>query len=238
MIGAGINGLLTAIELSKLKIPITIYAEKITTLGEKVPSRMVGSQICDGVWLPTGDDQKDLLKHELLTKLSFDYYRECATAKKYQSLSTIDMFDREKSKQDFKKFLPTFLYNKYQSVQLNYGSGENETYTKMNTFKIDSENFLEELRVEAVLRGVKFVEKKFNNREEVLNLKEKSIFNCSGYSSKYLFNDENITGSTTHYVIFKNPQNLDYSMNVQVKDGLEVRIVCSGDKIVLRSETR
>ena len=123
-------------------------------------------------------------------------------------------------------------------MKINYGSGENNSFTKMNTFKFDSEKFIEELRVEAVLRGVKFVEQKFSSLEEVLALEEKSIFNCSGFSSKLLFNDDKICGATTHYVIFKNPQNLEYAMNVQVREGLPVRIVCSGDNMILRAETK
>ena len=199
---------------------------------------MIGSQICDGVWMPTGYHNNDTLKHELLTKLSFDYYRDCAKSKKYQSLKTIDLFDKERSPKEIKKIIPGFLYNKYENVKINYGSGENQVYTKMNTFKFDTEKFIEELRVEAVLRGVKFVEQKFSSLEEVLALKERSIFNCSGFSSKYLFNDDKISGSTTHFVIFKNPQNLEYAMNVQVKEGLPVRIVCSGDSMILRAETQ
>ena len=113
VIGAGINGLLTAIELSKMKTPVTIYTEKIPTIGEKLTTRMIGSQICDGVWMPAGYDNNDTLKHELLTKLSFDYYKDCAKAKKYQSIKTIDLFDKERSPQEMKKIIPGFLYNKY-----------------------------------------------------------------------------------------------------------------------------
>ena len=148
------------------------------------------------------------------------------------------MFDRERTSKDFKKIVPGFLYNKYENVKINYGSGESQIYTKMNTFKFDTEKFIEELRVEAVLRGVKFVEKKFNSKEEIMELKENSVFNCSGFSSKYLFSDDKIVGSTTHYVIFKNPQNLEYAMNLHVREGLPVSIVCSGENIILKAETK
>jgi len=58
------------------------------------------------------------------------------------------------------------------------------------TFHIDSKLFLEELKIEAMLRGVKFVQKKFDSLREMLELKEAAIFNCTNYSSGYLFEEE------------------------------------------------
>lgn len=187
--------------------------------------------------MPNGNDRTDLLKHELLTKLSFEFYRECLKNKRYENIKVVSFYDREKTAKDFKKFLPAFLYNKYESAQLDFGNGQPEQFTKMSTFKIDADKFLEELRVEAVLRGVKFVEKKFASLEEIIALSQNAIFNCTGLSSKYLFGDDKIVGSTTQYVIFKNPLQLDYSLNVQVREGLEVRVDCSEDRITLRAET-
>lgn len=42
---------------------------------------------------------------------------------------------------------------------------------------------------------------------------------------------------TDHYVIFKNPQKLDYTLSLNLKDNLHMRLHCYGDKIILRSET-
>ena len=107
----------------------------------------------------------------------------------------------------------------------------------MRTIKINTELFMEELRVEALLRGVKFVEKSFKTQSDVTNLSQEVIFNCTGYSSKYLFNDKNMTGTMDHLVIFKNPSKLEYTVSANLKDNLHMRLHCSGDQIVLRSET-
>ena len=40
-----------------------------------------------------------------------------------------------------------------------------------------------------MLRGAKFVQKKFDSIEDVLSLKETAIFNCTNESSSYLFED-------------------------------------------------
>lgn len=107
----------------------------------------------------------------------------------------------------------------------------------MRTIKINTELFMEELRVEALLRGVKFVEKPFKTQSDVISLSQEAIFNCTGYSSKYLFNDTNMTGTMDHLVIFKNPSKLDYTVSANLKDNLHMRLHCAGDQIVLRSET-
>lgn len=52
------------------------------------------------------------------------------------------------------------------------------------------------------------MERKFNTQDDVMNLKEDCLFNCTGYSSKYLFNDNNMTGTTDYLVLFKNPNKL------------------------------
>lgn len=91
--------------------------------------------------------------------------------------------------------------------------------------------------MEAVLRGIKFEQKDFKSQEDVLNLQEECIFNCTGYSSKYLFNDESMTGNTGHMLVFKNHTALDYSLGAKLKDGLRIRVHCFGKKIIVRSDT-
>ena len=38
--------------------------------------------------------------------------------------------------------------------------------------------------------------------------------------------------------MFKNPQNLDYAMNIQLSQDMSVRIVCSGETIIVRAESK
>ena len=107
----------------------------------------------------------------------------------------------------------------------------------MKTIKIDTEMFLEQLKVEAALRGAKFVERSFSNVQQIVDLKEDAIFNCTGQASKDIFGDQNITTRQDNLIVFNNPSQLEYSMSAQVSENLTMRIHCFGDKIVLRNES-
>ena len=51
-----------------------------------------------------------------------------------------------------------------------------------------------------MLRGVKFVQKKFGSLKEVLELREAAIFNCTNSSSGYLFEEGGM--QEQHYLVF------------------------------------
>lgn len=65
-----------------------------------------------------------------------------------------------------------------------------------STILTDTALLVEELRIEVVLRGGKLVQKKFNSQADVINLKERFIFNCITSSSSYLFNDKELEQQT------------------------------------------
>ena len=76
-----------------------------------------------------------------------------------------------------------------RKVKLEFQNGSTEEGAQYKTFYIDSKLYLEELKIEAMLRGAKFVQKKFSSLQEILALKEAAIFNCTNQSSSYFFED-------------------------------------------------
>jgi hypothetical protein len=58
--------------------------------------------------------------------------------------------------------------------------------------------WLKELLVELVRGGVEFVPREFRELKDVIGLGEKYVFNCTGYGSKYLFNDQNMKAYRGH----------------------------------------
>ena len=67
-----------------------------------------------------------------------------------------------------------------------------ERGVKYSTVLVDSNMYLEELRLEAVLRGAKFVQRRFNTFDDLLELKEDFIFNCITSASGYLFGEKDL----------------------------------------------
>ncbi len=69
VMGCGIMGLFSAIELSKRGNQVKIYTEKIPVKGQT--SDLIASSVAAGKWQPGGYDMEaDYLKHEVLAKLS------------------------------------------------------------------------------------------------------------------------------------------------------------------------
>ncbi len=51
---------------------------------------------------------------------------------------------------------------------------------------------MEEIKIEAMLRGVRFVKRNFSSLQEVLSLQETAIWNCTNGSSSYLFEESGL----------------------------------------------
>ena len=68
----------------------------------------------------------------------------------------------------------------FGDVSVRYENGKVDSAVMYRSFMIESGLLLEELKIEAMMRGVRFVQKGFNNVDEVLGLKEKAIWNCTG----------------------------------------------------------
>lgn len=74
VLGCGIMGLFTAIELSKRGYSVRIYTETVPK--PNATDNLLTSQVAAGKWQPGGYDlEADYLKHETLAKLSFEYYQ-------------------------------------------------------------------------------------------------------------------------------------------------------------------
>ena len=94
----------------------------------------------------------------------------------------------------------------------------------MKTFKVNTELFLEELKMEAHVIGVQFVEKTFKTKEDVVGLKEDIVYNCLECASKELFNDENISVMRDRSMIFKGYTNKNFCMNFDLDEKVHVRL--------------
>lgn len=133
---------------------MTVYSKPST--GNKKKKEMN-----DGVWLPFGYDSSDRLTYELLCKLSWEYYQDCVKAKRYQSIKKSTIYDKYRSVEQLKKIVPPYIYNGYKNTTVQFANGFQDQFIKMNTFKINLPMFIEELKTEAILRGVKFVDRCF-----------------------------------------------------------------------------
>lgn len=84
---------MTALELAKRSYSVTIYSERIPELGSKT-EHPIASEVDPGKWFPyLCDEGTNPLRHEVLSKLSYDYYKDCIDTKKYQSITQVNCYD-------------------------------------------------------------------------------------------------------------------------------------------------
>ena len=109
MIGGGIIGLTTALELLKRGYRVTIYAERFSKLGELDSKKRLSSQINMHCWYPGHYDNEDPLKHELLAKLSYDYYKDCINTSRYQSISWANCYSKGPKNEEMQEVVTQFI---------------------------------------------------------------------------------------------------------------------------------
>lgn len=83
---------------------------------------------------------------------------------------------------------------------LNFGNEKLEEYVAMKTILIDANLFLKEIYTELKLRSVSIVKKSFASIEDVMEVKEREIFNCLGTECRKIFDDHNVTGIKKHFL--------------------------------------
>jgi hypothetical protein len=98
VIGSGITALMTALYLVKKGCTVNLYLDRMPTMtakGIKYEGEGDGLQF----WYCGDYDNNDPLKHELISKLSFDFFRDAVKLNMYQSLSLVNVY-LNKSKLD------------------------------------------------------------------------------------------------------------------------------------------
>lgn len=176
VMGNGINALMTSLELLKRGYKVTLYSTKFPIKNEvgKPVSLQKGLQF----WYPAGYDNCDPLKHELLGKLSFEFFNESLLANRYQSLKYGTCYITPSRLEDLKEHVTQYINNNINLIQLGFGNEKIEEFVAYKTILVDTRLFMEEIFTEIRLRNITVVEKKFSTLEDVMSLKEKCIFNC------------------------------------------------------------
>jgi hypothetical protein len=153
VVGAGVVGFLTALQLVKYGQRVTIYSD---TYHELKKSRQ--PTLVPRVFMPNNYDwSADSLKHELLAKISYDFLKESARISRYQGVRCIKAYDMEHSREDLKEVVSEYVFDAFKETNVRFEGGQAQRTTSYATFFTDTPHFVEELRVEAVLRGVKLV---------------------------------------------------------------------------------
>ena len=207
VIGSGIMGLCTARLLQDAGWSVTIYTRDVY--------RHTTSNVAAGEWGPfaTHDDgQVDatfLARLDWAARISHHAYTNL-TGTKYgiRWIETYDLYDAPLGEPVRATFDDLFTYQG-ELVPGEHPFGE-QYARRMVTMQIDPGTLLRQLTADFNLAGGRFVIRNFDERANVLALREAVIFNCTGLGAAALFDDSNLVPAKGQLVYLPPDPAVDY----------------------------
>ena len=208
VIGSGIMGLTTARLLQDAGWDVTIYTRDM--------SRHSVSNVGAGQWAPTGVFEEDKATDEF--KEQYKYASRIAHHA-YQNLGGADygirfienyyLGDKKRDESYYLREMPE-LFTSVADLNPDEHPFPVQYVKRTVTMLIEPAKFLKRIRDDFLLSGGKFKIKTFTNQNEVLSVKENTIFNCTGLGSKALFEDEELTPAKGQLVFLPPDPAIDY----------------------------
>ena len=207
VVGSGIMGLCTARLLQDAGWSVTIYTRDVY--------RHTTSNVAAGEWSPFSthdDDQVDaafLARLDWAARISHHAYTNL-TGTKYgiRWLESYDLSDVPHGE------IARATYDDLFTYQDDLAPGDhpfgNRYAKRMVTMQIDPGTLLRQLTADFRLAGGRFVIRNFVDRANMLALRERVIFNCTGLGAAALFDDSNLVPAKGQLVYLPPDPGIDY----------------------------
>ena len=208
VIGSGIMGLTTARLLQDKGWNVTIYTRDL--------SRHSVSNVGAGQWAPTG-----VFEEGKATKAFEEQYKYAARISHhaYQNLSGANYGIRFVENYYLRNEIspPSYYLRELPELFSSIKDLEPDQhpfpvpYVKQTvTMMVEPATFLRKIRDDFLVTGGKFQIKNFTQLDEILSLKESTIFNCTGLGSKALFEDDDLRSAKGQLVLLPPDPSIDY----------------------------
>jgi D-amino-acid oxidase len=214
VLGSGVIGLATAYELAKEGYDVTIYADAF--------SPHLTSDIATGFWSPpvpaekTSIEQKQLV--ERLTKISRERLLQMANGEflgvRWISLYRLQMDDQNRKPSHF-----AHTERLKTSVEIHFDNGTVKMGLHYVDLAIDGKIFMQDLVQKTESMGVRFEERHFRSKEDLLLLPETVLINCMSLGSREIFNDDDFMPIRGHLVYIKPQEGVDYALSQSLPHG-------------------
>lgn len=230
VLGAGILGLTTANFFLDRGYKVHVYSEAFAP--------HITNDHLEGLWWPTAVSMGDgwLAKRAFKRILhhSFKHFKKLAESPNPEFAGvtprTVYAFSEQCSPLDeaIEELLEVEAY-----VSVTFDTGAHHRGICYETFHIDPQLYTRSLYEKALAKGAIFVRRSFHSKEELEDLDENIIFNCTGKGSKALFEDDELS-TVRHQVLELSPQkDVDYMLRAQSHDGNRTHILSFGDHLII-----
>jgi D-amino-acid oxidase len=210
ILGCGVIGLTVAVELRRKwpALPITIYAKTLDvakTTSFIAAGHFAPSQICDEY------EESDLPILEDYLRRSAKRVREIENSGRRRQYGVAQRKDYalDDARPSFDECTPHDVVPAFKRGKLPF-SHPNEIGREYSTWLINPSILLPKLVADLKTGAVRFKMREFEDRQQVEDLKESIIINCTGYGAKKLFDDHALEARRGHLVILRNPARLKY----------------------------
>jgi D-amino-acid oxidase len=197
IIGAGIIGLATAHILRDQGYSVTVYSRDF------IPNTT--SNKAAGIWSPhfglgaMNEDQFARCKD-----ISYALFSHLATCENPEFCGVF-LLPSYSEKSQFK--VTDQLPESYVVVQVN---GVSRVCKKKQILVFDLNIYLNDLFEKAKSKGIVFVQKNIESTDELMQLPETVILNCTGLGSRELFNDHELYPVKGHLVVYEAQPEIDF----------------------------
>ncbi|MFL5088328.1 MAG: FAD-dependent oxidoreductase [Xanthobacteraceae bacterium] len=219
VLGSGVIGLTVAVELRRKwpTLPITIYAKTLDvakTTSFIAAGQFAPSQICDEY------EESDLPILEDYLRRSATRIREIENSGRRREYGVAQRknYSLDGPNPSFDECTPGDVVPAFKRGKLPFRR-PNEVGREYSTWLINPSILLPKLVADLKKGGVRFRTREFKDRQQVEDLKENIIVNCTGYGAKKLFDDQALEARRGHLVILRNPTRLKYFFSGGCENG-------------------
>ncbi len=228
ILGAGVIGLATAYDLLRQGHHVNIYADNF--------SPHLTSNVAAGILSPPENMQHLPAKKQTLLQDMFT-----ASMQRYQAIARNAEFAGVQQVTDYRFDLSVRNNNHYASfsiaeknVEVHFDNGKVHQARQIIELGLDGKIFMESLYQQIQQSAVNIQQKYFGRAEELNDLSEDIIINCTSMGSRDLFDDRDFTPIRGQLVYFKPQAGVDYSFYYPVNEAdYCVKLYPWSDRLIL-----
>ncbi len=202
VLGAGVAGLATAYMLQENGYKVHIYADEW--------SPNLTSNVAAGIWtpliFPPGlDEEKKLLHQRMLENSRKRFLKSTAHPPEFSGVRIAPEYSFKTPASQ--KPEPA---NDHEEIIAHFDNGVTAIGRRSHQIFIDGHLFMNDLSQKVEKNGATAKQFHFNSAEDILNLNESTIINCTSMGSIALFHDEEFIPVRGELIYFKPQKNIDY----------------------------
>jgi len=228
VLGAGVVGLATAYDLLEQGYEVHIYSNDW--------SPNLTSNVAVGIWSPLSlpeyiSTEKKQLNQRMLDYSEQRFLKSTNDNPEFAGIRFIWSYSvKTNSSQEAIK-----TKHRGEEVVIHFDNGIIKSGRRVYELGIDGKLFIEDLYSKVKSKGAILQQRHFENLNDLLNLKEPIIVNCTSIGSRKLFNDQDFTPVRGQLVYFKPQEGIDFLFYQNIPDSTTswVSIYPWNDRIIL-----